>query len=294
MLPDAAVDVSDADRPVLEVAGRARVTVLRGDGSVALDDVVTDAPAAGGGIRVAVPPAAALVAVQADGAIAQDGRDDGVAGWHARSRVCSLGSQAALADGCVLTVAGGPAVRGAAWVTAADLLTEAAEVRTSFARPVSAVAIVVEEGDADRLDAVALELEGARRATTPDGADVPPTVLLSGDQAVLAYPVVPIDPKASVPVVVRTRAGGDWRVTGVLGARDGVDFLSRQIVRSGVVAATGRVLAGTGQGARLRWIGVTPSDAPSGAGAHPGTHSHARSDARSDAHGEGGRRDGGR
>ncbi len=270
MLPDATADVEPSVRPAVELTGRARVTVLRGDGSVAFDDVVDDdvnrVP------RVDVPSAAALVAVQADGAVAGDGHDDGVAGWHVRSRVCALGSQAALADGCVLTFTGGPTVRGTTWVTAAELLAQAASVRTSFARPVTSVAIVVEEGDADRLDAVSLDLAGARRAVTADGSPVPPTVLLSGDQAVLIYPLQePLrsaDGKPPSPVVVRTRAGGDWRVTGVLGASMTADVLARQLLRSGVVAATGRVLAGTGKGARVRWLAA--ADEPGEGSRHDG------------------------
>jgi large repetitive protein len=243
-LPDASVDVPptrSGPRPVLVVDGQARVTVLRGDGEVVVDTTTTD--------RLPLPAGAALVAVQADGLV-DDG--DGVAGWHIRSRVCSLGSHAALAAGCVLTADGGPTTRGATWLTAGELLADAAAVRTRFARPVRAVAIVVEEGDADRVDAVSLDLSGTRRATDANGDEQPPTVLLSGDQAVLVYPVEPQEP-GKRPATVRVRAGGDWRVTGVLGAEQGVGELTRQVVRNGVVAAGGRLLAGTGKGCRISW-----------------------------------------
>ncbi|MEQ7128683.1 DUF6603 domain-containing protein [Actinopolymorpha sp. B11F2] len=251
-LPDASVDVPrgrSGPRPVLAVDGQARVTVLRGDGEVVVDTTTTD--------RLPLPAGAALVAVQADGVV-DDG--DGVAGWHIRSRVCSLGSHAALAAGCVLTADGGPATRGATWLTAGELLAAAAAVRTRFARPVRAVAIVVEEGDADRVDAVSLDLSGARRATYANGDEQPPTVLLSGDQAALVYPVEPEEP-GKRPVTVRVRAGGDWQVTGVLGAEHGVDELTRQVVRNGVVAAGGRLLAGTAKGCRISWDDQGTGDA---------------------------------
>ncbi|MEQ4208789.1 DUF6603 domain-containing protein [Actinopolymorpha sp. B9G3] len=243
-LPDASVDVprsGSGPRPMLVVDGQARVTILRGDGSVVVDTTTTD--------RLPLPAGAALVAVQADGLV-DDG--DGVAGWHIRSRVCALGSHAALAAGCVLAADGGPTTRGATWLTSGELLAAAAAVCTRFARPVRAVAIVVEEGDADRVDAVSLDLSGARRATDANGDEEPPTVLLSGDQAVLVYPVEPDEP-GKRPVTVRVRAGGDWQVTGVLGAEHGVDELTRQVVRNGVVAAGGRLLAGTGKGCRISW-----------------------------------------
>ncbi|MEJ1109450.1 MULTISPECIES: DUF6603 domain-containing protein [unclassified Kribbella] len=247
-LPDAAVDTAADLRPVLQLDGQARVTVLRGDGEVVVD---TGTEALRGKLRL--PVGAAMVAVQADGVVAGG---DGVSGWHVRSRVCSLGSQAALADGCVITSDGGPTVQGTVWVTAAELLAGAAAVQTWFSRPVGTVAIVLEEGDADRLDAVALELGGANRAKDAAGNELPPTALLTGDQAVLIYPVVP-EAAGKVPVSVRVRSGGDWQVTGVLGAEFGIDELTRAVVRDGVVAVTGRLLGGTGKGCRLNWIEVT-------------------------------------
>jgi hypothetical protein len=246
-MPDAAADRSPR-RPSLTVDGVARVTALRGDGSVALDALVRD--------RVAVPPGTALLAAQpapeGDGAkAARDRAGDGLAGWHARTRLCTLGSHAALGPGCVLTVEGTPAVPGTVWTTAAHLLARASAVRTRFARPIRTVVVVVAAAPADRLLGLRLELTGARRATDAAGVERPPTVLLSGAEAVLVYAVEPV---AGASVAVRVLAGGDWRVTGVLGGDVDAAAVSADIVRSGLVATAGRVLPGaTGTGCRIGW-----------------------------------------
>src|SRR5690348_16758999 len=109
-MPDAAVDPATTDgRPTLTVDGSARVAILRGDGSVALDAVATTA--------IPLPPGTALVAVQADGVTDPAGDGGGLAGWHVRTRVTGLGSHAALAPGCVVTMDGAPNVVGVAWTT---------------------------------------------------------------------------------------------------------------------------------------------------------------------------------
>jgi large repetitive protein len=248
-MPDAAVDVAGvADgetegagaRPVLAVTdGSARVTALIGDGSVAFDGVVQGA--------VPVPAGTALLAVQAEGS-ATGG--DGLAGWHARSRLCSLGSHAALGPGCVLSVEGAPSRTGTVWTTAADLLAYAAAVRTRFSTPVRTLAVVVASADADRLLGLGLELSGARRALDADGAERPPTVLLAGDETTLLYAVEVL---AGEAVTVRVLAGGNWRVTAVLGGSADVEEVRRAIVRDGLVATSGRVVAAHGAGCRLRW-----------------------------------------
>ncbi|HEU4426504.1 MAG TPA: DUF6603 domain-containing protein [Pilimelia sp.] len=244
-MPDASVDPADGNgRPTLTLDGQARVAVLRGDGSVALDAVTTK--------TFPLPPGTALVAVQADGTTDPAGDGGGLAGWHVRMRISGLGSHAALGPGCVITADGVPNVSGVAWTTAGELLAGAAAVHTRFSRPVRTVAVVLETGAADRLDGVDLELRGAHRARGRDGAEQPPHVVLSGGQAVLIYAVAP-DPKEPA-VEVRVRAGGDWRVTGVLGGDLDVEALSSVVTTRGVAGATGRLLAGTGAGCRLAWV----------------------------------------
>ncbi|BCJ75230.1 hypothetical protein CS0771_47740 [Catellatospora sp. IY07-71] len=225
---------------VLTVDGRARITVLNGGG-----DVLADVDAHG---PVPVAATAALIAVQADGTTAVA---EGLAGWHARSRICALGAHAALAAGCVLTSDGLPNGRGMRWSTAADLLDGAASSLTRFPGPVRTVAVVVEAAAADRLDGLALELTGARRARDGRG-QTPPTVIHNGGQSVLLYPVEP----AQGPVGVRVRAGGDWQVTGVLGGERDPAAVAAILVRQGLVAATARLLTPGGDGCRVTWTAL--------------------------------------
>jgi hypothetical protein len=260
-LPDAARDVvstvdvtaagggpaPSAPRPVLAVDGSARVVALRGDGEVVADVVVSgDFP---------VPAGTAVVAVQADGVVAPG---DGLAGWHAASRVCAVGSHAALAPGCVLTSSGTPAIRGVTWSTAASLLAGAATVVTRFAVPVRSVALVLEAGEADRVDGVDLDVIGARRARGAGGAPLPPSVVHAGAHAVVIFPLDPAPPGAAV----RVRAGGDWLVTGVLGGDIAAADLVDSVVRRGVAGVAGRLLSVAGTGCRLRFTDPVGANSP--------------------------------
>jgi hypothetical protein len=137
------------------------------------------------------------------------------------------------------------------WSTAADLLDGAASSLTRFPGPVRTVAVVVEAADADRLDGLALDLTGARRARDGRG-QTPPTVIHSGGQSVLLYPVEP----ERGPVGVRVRAGGDWQVTGVLGGERDPAAVAAILVRQGLVAATARLLTPGGDGCRVAWTAL--------------------------------------
>jgi hypothetical protein len=242
-LPDHAVDVGDR-RPTLRIAGSARLTVLRGDGGVLIDDVVTD--------EASIPAGASLVVVQADGSVDVG---EGMAGWHHRSRVSALGSHAATGAGCVIVVESQTSGPGIGWASAHDVVLGAGAVLTRFSRPVSTVAIVVEQTAPERIEGLALELAGADRVTGPDGAPLPPTVVLSGTQAVLIYAV---DPDGEQGVEVRVRAGGDWHIAGVLGGTESVDTVAHVIAERGVLAAAGRVLSTTGDGCQIGWQQPAP------------------------------------
>jgi hypothetical protein len=244
-------------RPVLAVDGTARVTALRGDGEVVDDAVVAGA--------FPVPVGTALIAVQADGVVAPG---DGLAGWHAATRVCALGAHAALAPGCVVTSSGAPTTRGVTWMTAASLTSGAATVVTRFATPVATVALVLEDGGADRVDGVDLDLAGARRARAADGSAIAATVVHAGAHLVMIFAVealdadpsgapaaAPVAPPTAAPAgaTVRVRAGGDWLVTGVLGAAGAVADVVDAVVRGGVAGAASRLLSATGNGCSLQW-----------------------------------------
>jgi hypothetical protein len=76
-----------------------------------------------------------------------------------------------------------------------------------------------------------------------------PTVVLTGSEAVLLYDV---DPRPEQPVAVRVGAGGDWRVTAILGGDITAGQLREEIVQRGVSGAAGR-LGGAGKGCELSW-----------------------------------------
>ncbi|MGO4257995.1 DUF6603 domain-containing protein [Marmoricola sp. RAF53] len=243
-LPDHATDVA-ASRPVLDLGGSARVTVLRGDGAVLLDGVRAGA--------VEVPAGSALVAVQPDGVV---DAVDGCAGWHSRSKIAALSGLAATAAGCTVVVDTGLTVTAAGWASAGDLVADAARVLTRFTTAVRTVGVVVESDAPDRVEDMGLELIGATRATGPDGEAVEPHLVMNGSQVVALYDVVP-DPEAGA-VAVSVATGGGWRLTGVLGSDRTADALAQVIVRDGLVGATARLGAVAGPGCSPAWTAAKP------------------------------------
>ncbi|GLC24866.1 DUF6603 domain-containing protein [Roseisolibacter agri] len=253
-LPDAALDVDERAeaRPVLAVAGGARVTMVRGDGTVLLDALTGREPSERVS-SVRVPVGTALVSVQADG---QLDVAEGLAGWHEQARVAALGSHVALGTGCTLAIEAPHAAPQLGWITAADAVRGAARVTTRFDRagdrPVRTVVVVVADAEGDRLEGLDLVLRGAARAKERDGTLRAPAVVLVGGHAALVYAV---EPERSAPVLVGVRAGGDRRIAGVLAGTTPVDDVARLIAERGIVAVAGRMLAGAGAGCTLRWVG---------------------------------------
>ncbi|MGZ8377906.1 MAG: DUF6603 domain-containing protein, partial [Gemmatirosa sp.] len=248
-MPDAALDVDErADaRPVLAVAGGARVTMVRGDGTVLLD-TVTDREPSERVSNVRVPVGTAIVGVQAD---AQLDVVEGLAGWHEQARVAALGSHLALGAGCTLSIEAAHAAPQVGWITAADAVRGAARVTTRFDRPVRTVVVVVADAEGDRLEGLELALRGAGRAKEKDGTPRAPVVVLVGDHAALVYAV---EPEREQPVLVGVRAGGDRRIAGVLAGTTPVEQVARVVAERGIGAVAGRVLAGSGAGCTLRWV----------------------------------------
>jgi hypothetical protein len=245
--PDALIDTDShpKTRPALHVDGRARVVLLQGSGSVLFDGDVDNGD-------VVIPPGTALIAVQADGRV--DG-GDGLAGWHARSRVVRLGSHSAIGDGCVITVDGSTsAAGGLSWLDAGQLVAGAAATITRFAVAVRTLAIALTGDDDVRLEPMALELGGAHLATAPDGSTLDPIVVHIGATSVLIYSIVAADVgNVAAPVVVRVRSGSDWAVTAVLGGTSDPEALAALIARRGLVALGAKLLATEGPGSMLTW-----------------------------------------
>ena len=242
-LPDAAADIDERapSRPRLEVRGSARVVALHSAGRV-LDDVeVADGEAV-------VPPGTATLAIQADGDLDVA---DGFAGWHHRSMLVPLSSRSALGAGCVVTLTAPGRTGGRGQVLAGAMTSGASSITTRFSRPVRTVAVLLEGQAPQRLDPMALELDGAEVATGPDGRPVDPVLVMLGETAALLYEVVGESDKA---VTVRVRSGGQWTATGVLGTRVDADQAAQLMAASGVGPVTGRLTATTGNGCQLRWL----------------------------------------
>ena len=238
-LPDSSVDVAAA-RPTLVVSGRARVVMVRGAG-----DVGYDGPA---NASLDVPRRTSVVWVQAGAADIDD--LDGVAGWHAGSRVNAIGSSVAIAAGCVITTHGPAGRSGVGWMSAGHLLSGSTGTVTRFAAAPRSVAVVVEAPAAQSLASIAVTLRGGRVARDPHGREHAPTVLTSGGQAVLIYPV---EAKNGVTVRVRSNEAGSWRLTGVLGSNRDVASLAATIATAGVAGATARLRAAAASGCLVFW-----------------------------------------
>jgi hypothetical protein len=246
-LPDAAFDIDADNRPSVAISGRARVTAVLGH-TVLADTVLTDE-------SVVVPRLASHVAVQADGVLAPA---DGYAGWHARSRVARVGTQAAAAAGCVLSVdaaGSGPVME---WDTAGAVVHEAIEVRTVFAAPASTVLVALTGTTSRSLVPTQLMLADARVATDSSGADLPPTAVTLGATSVLVYRVIP-DPDATSMTVTVT-AGGGWVVSGVAATNDTASDAVALVAKQQLSGVIGKVLATGGPGCAVDW--VPPPRAP--------------------------------
>ena len=239
-LPDAAIDVDAERRPSVTVIGKARVTVILGRTVLHDDDVVDGA--------VPVPHGATHVGIQADGDADPSG---GFAGWHDRTRVARIGSQSAIAAGCVLSVdaAGGGTVLQ--WDTAGAVAHNAREVTTRFSRPVTTVAVALTGTAPTSLAPTQLHLVGARVATDRAGVERLPVAVSLGDTSVLVYAVVPDEGATSVAVTVT--AGADWVVSGAVGTNEPVADVARMIARQRLSGVTAKVLALAGPGCQVEW-----------------------------------------
>ncbi|MDF1505939.1 hypothetical protein, partial [Roseisolibacter sp. H3M3-2] len=246
--PDAAIDVDDRAqaRPALVVAGAARVTMIRGDGTV-LADVEAGDPS-GKEATVPVPPETALIAVQSDG---QLDVVEGMAGWHEQARVAALGTHVALGAGCTLAVDAPRAAPQLGWMTAADVVRDATSVTTRFERAPRTLVVVVAEAAGESLEGIELSLRGAARARQRDGTPRPPTIVMAGAYTALVYPLAAS--RKPAPAAVTVRGSGDRRLAGVLAGATTVEETARLLAERGVTAVAGRVLAAEGAGCRVRW-----------------------------------------
>jgi len=212
-LPNAARDVvADGRRPRLSVKGTpTRVVALRHGGEVLIDATVD-------GAGIAVPQGAERLALAPAG---PGSVPPSASGWHAGMTLPYVGWGTALGVDATVRVEGPPLSRRgdrfrAGWVEAAELVAGAASVITRFSRPVEVVVVVVDDPLADAGRSLLLGLDGARQATGADGEPVPPTTVVAGNRAILAYRVE-TDAARGRPVSVTVASGTGWHVVGVMG-----------------------------------------------------------------------------
>jgi hypothetical protein len=145
----------------------------------------------------------------------------------------------------------------AGWVEAAELVAGTASVITRFARPVDVVVIVIDDPVADAGRRLLLGLDGARQAVGADGEPVPPTTVLAGNRAFLAYRVE-ADAAAGRPVSVTVSSGIGWHVVGVLGATGAPADVTAALAGRGLDSMVGAAVP-PGQGVvTLQWLPAAP------------------------------------
>ncbi|MGH9270372.1 MAG: hypothetical protein ACRDZ2_03790, partial [Ilumatobacteraceae bacterium] len=229
----------------------------------------------GSGDETTVPIAkgAERIVAVGQGELAREGRraptlaDVGLAGWQAGSQLPYVGWSSALGPGCVVRSNGDtlPANRervDAGWVTGAELAKGLSTVVTTFSESVTTVVVVVDDpaafGDPVGGRQLLLALDGAARATGPDGVDRPPVLLVAENRSVVAYDIVP-DGTRPVTVTVSSELG--WSLVGVMAAPDtsaaaAVAHLSAR----GLDAALRPLAAGDVGISRLVWRGATRTE----------------------------------
>ncbi|RZS86838.1 hypothetical protein EV189_2254 [Motilibacter rhizosphaerae] len=225
-LPDAARDVDEQRRPVLVVrSGTVRVLALLPGGRAGLDAVVGE----GAGLPVPAGTRAVVLVPAVEGAP--------VAGWDAATALPYAGDGVHVAAGCTVRASGRVPRRRTAptrlgW-SAPDLVVGGASgVTTTFAAPVTLVAVALEGGAGDDLR---LGLDGAVRPVRADGSPEPPSVVADGPRGVAVFRVVP---QQVGPVAVTVVTGPTRGLAGVLGLTgDDPAAVARDIAARGFPAS---------------------------------------------------------
>ncbi|MEO8297315.1 MAG: DUF6603 domain-containing protein [Burkholderiales bacterium] len=267
-LPNAARDLDEQTaRPRLAVTGStARVVVLRHGGEVLFDAEI--ASVSNGAEALELPFGAERIAVAVGLPVAA--QRPGLSGWQAGSQLPSLGWNSALAAQATLQCEGQARPvrerglrRESGWVRAADLVAGTALVHTRFARPITLVAIALDDPAGTSAGrGLSLSLQGAVRVKQADGTDQPPVVVVRGQRVFLVYELVPDEGTASVDVAVASEDG--WHLVGVVAPMAGVDldhFTNDLAQRSLDALVRTPVPAGTAQ-AVITWVPAAKRSAP--------------------------------
>jgi hypothetical protein len=245
----------DALDTLTVAGGTTRVLALAAGGTVLVDQVVgaDGAPAA-----ITVPRATERVIVVALGTEAAVGGT--LAGWHGGQSLPGIGWGIALAGGVVVHAQGSRMGSNreradGGWAVARELAT-ASQVLTTFADPINAVAIVVDDAaGTDAAATVSMQLLDAERVLDANGDPAAPQVLIDGVRTILLYAVASTGPEPAVFV----DGCGRGHLGGVVGGAAGVAALASVLSGAGVEAAVQPVLTG---GSGTRQITWTLGDGP--------------------------------
>jgi hypothetical protein len=235
--------------------GTTRVLALAAGGKV-LDDRVMGAD--GANAAVEVPRATERVVVVAEGPDAAVG--GALAGWYGGQSLPTIGWGIALAGGAVVHAQGSRMGwnrerADGGWALARELVT-AAQVVTTFADPVDAVAVIIDDAaGTDAAATVSMRLLDAERVLDAKGDPAAPQVLIDGVRTILLYAVAATGPEPAVLV----DGCGQGHLGGVVGGVAGVAALAAVLTAAGVEAAVLPVLAG---GPGIRQIAWTLGDGP--------------------------------
>lgn len=252
-IPDAKIDHSEV-RPSLHITGAARVVMLKGNGFVVADEMVSN-----GSIEVA--PATAIVAVHANGGSGDLSANTGISvfGWHDQSRVARLGGRSAMAAGCMINIDGASGRSRVGWAVAGDVVRAAAAVSTRFSTTVKTLAVMVRSTDAKRNGDFSIELHGANQKTA-GGRKLPPVVVQAGSRSIMLFEVVAETGRSDI--VVRITTGGTRQIAGVFASSASVDDLADLVAQRGVVAVVGRLRAASGDGCSVAWSNPSQPQPP--------------------------------
>ena len=257
--PDAARDADVTRRPSLVVRkGRARVIALGPAGGVTIDRIVA-AGSSGDLGSVIVPPATrGLVIIGLGERASRLTEPVGVAGWVSEVPLPSATDGVLIAAGCVVDAVGRVPTRGAAalrsgWVAPADLVAGESAVTTTFAAPISAVAIALEGGTGQDF---ALGVDGAERPIGPDKTSEAPILVSDRSRSVLVYRLVKSRPGVAVTVTTgaaRRLAGIAALPHGAVAQIDPAAALADALANGGLAAIVPPVAEPGPGGADFEW-----------------------------------------
>ncbi len=263
-LPNAIRDLGEgSSRPRLVPSGTARAVACQAGGTITFDGPL---PSDG----LVVPTGTERVAVLAVGIPAP--ASPGLLGWHSGQELPYIGWASALGAGAVVRAEGATIGRTrqrfrAGWIHAAELVAGTAIVSTRFREAVTAVAIVLDDPiDSEAARGLSLTLEGANRASNPNGSSVAPAIVAIGNRSVLVYDIVP-DPatprSAAGAVTVSVLSQDGWHLAGVLGSAEGSALIVERVVANGLDAVLQPLVQSAGGTVQLVWIPqATPTPPP--------------------------------